>query len=209
MKRLREEAIQYKTELEELKLIIKLQDDERELRMKGKYKEEEFQELEREAEAHVHLEECPSEKILALVEVIAGEEFKEKKKNMLYNLTMELEVPGVQRIQLRAILDTGATTCVLDADSVPEEALEENTYTVEFNGINSKSKANKKLKGGKMYIGDNWFRIPYTYSFPFKLGGRIQMIIGCNFIRAMYGGVRIEGDNVTFYKNVITIQTRQ
>ncbi|CAL5349298.1 unnamed protein product [Camellia sinensis] len=35
------------------------------------------------------------------------------------------------------------------------------------------------------------------------------MIIGCNFIRAMYGGVRIEGDNVTFYKNVITIQTRQ
>ncbi|XP_028070385.1 uncharacterized protein LOC114272882 isoform X1 [Camellia sinensis] len=60
-----------------------------------------------------------------------------------------------------------------------------------------------------MYIGDNWFRIPYTYSFPFCLGGRIQMIIGCNFIRAMYGGVRIEGDNVTFYKNVITIQTRQ
>ncbi|XP_028071403.1 uncharacterized protein LOC114273791 [Camellia sinensis] len=209
MKRLREEAIQYKTELEELKLIIKLQDDERELRMKGKYKEEEIQELEREAEAHVHFEEGPSEKILALDEVIAGEEFKEKKKNMLYNLTVELEVPGVQRIQLRAILDTGATTCVVDADSVPEEALEENTYTVEFNGINSKSKANKKLKGGKMYIGDNWFRIPYTYSFPFKLGGRIQMIIGCNFIRAMYGGVRIEGDNVTFYKNVITIQTRQ
>ncbi|XP_028071425.1 uncharacterized protein LOC114273804 [Camellia sinensis] len=43
MKRLREESIQYKTELEELKLIIKLQDDERELRMKGKYKEEEIQ----------------------------------------------------------------------------------------------------------------------------------------------------------------------
>ncbi|GMP74633.1 hypothetical protein CsSME_00032001 [Camellia sinensis var. sinensis] len=150
MKRLREEAIQYKTELEELKLIIKLQDDERELRMKGKYKEEEIQELEREAEAHVHFEEGPSEKILALDEVIAGEEFNEKKKNMLYNLTVELEVPGVQRIQLRAILDTGATTCVVDADSVPEEALEENTYTVEFNGINSKSKANKKLKNQEM-----------------------------------------------------------
>ena len=65
------------------------------------------------------------------------------------------------------------------------------------------------MKVGKMYIGYNWFRIPYTYSFPFHLEGRIQMIIGCNFIRAMYGGVRIEGDNVTFYKNVITIQTRQ
>ncbi|XP_028054627.1 uncharacterized protein LOC114258830 [Camellia sinensis] len=49
MKRLREEAIQYKTELEELKLIIQLQDDERELRRKGKYKEEELRVLEEEA----------------------------------------------------------------------------------------------------------------------------------------------------------------
>ncbi|XP_028125679.1 uncharacterized protein LOC114322536 [Camellia sinensis] len=57
MKRLREEAIQYKTELEELKLVIQLQNDERELRQKGKYKEEEIQELEREAEAHVQFEE--------------------------------------------------------------------------------------------------------------------------------------------------------
>ncbi|CAL5390053.1 unnamed protein product [Camellia sinensis] len=211
MKRLREEAVQYKTELEELKLIMQLQDDERELRRKGKYKEEELLELEKEAqEAEKFKEEAPSEKVLILDEILAGEEVKEKKKNMLYNLTVELEIPGVQkRISLRAILDTGATTCVVDSDSIPEEALEENTYTVEFNGINSRSKANKKLKGGKMYIGDNWFRIPYTYSFPFSLGGRIQMIIGCNFIRSMYGGVRIEGDNVTFYKNVITIQTRQ
>ncbi|CAL5337269.1 unnamed protein product [Camellia sinensis] len=208
MKRLREEAIQYKTELEELKLTIQLQDDERELRRKGKYQEEELHELEKEAEAaeaHVQFEEVPTEKILAFNEVVAGEELKKKKKNMLYNLTVELEIPGSSRIQLHAILDTGATTCVVDSKAIPEEALEENTYTVEFNGINSKSKANKKLKGGKMYIGDNWFRIPYTYSFPFNLGGRIQMIIGCNFIRAMYGGVRIEGDNVTFYKNSFSL----
>ncbi|CAL5441627.1 unnamed protein product [Camellia sinensis] len=201
MKRLREEAIQYKTELNELRLLMQLEKDEQELRTKGKFKEEELQVLQEEAEA--------SEQLHAMVETIAQGEVKEKKKNMLYNLTVELEIPGIQKISLNAILDTGATTCVVDSDSVPAEALEANTYTVEFNGINSESKANKKLKGGKMYIGDNWFRIPYTYSFPFHLGGRIQMIIGCNFIRAMYGGVRIEGDNVTFYKNVITIQTRQ
>ncbi|CAL5351736.1 unnamed protein product [Camellia sinensis] len=190
---------------------MKLQDDERELRRKGKYKEDELHDLEAEAleqETHVRVEEIP-ETALALEEVIAGGEVKEKRKNMLYNLTVELEIPNLQKISLHAILDTGATTCVVDSESVPADALEENSYTVEFNGLNSKSKANKKLKGGKMYIGDNWFRIPYTYSFPFHLGGRIQMIIGCNFIRAMYGGVRIEGDNVTFYKNVITIQTRQ
>ncbi|CAL5328580.1 unnamed protein product [Camellia sinensis] len=93
MKRLREEAIQYKTELEELKLIIQLQDDERELRRKGKYKEDELLNLEKEAEeaeaasVHVHFEEVPPERVLAIEEVVAGGELKEKKKNMLYNLT--------------------------------------------------------------------------------------------------------------------------
>ena len=50
-------------------------------------------------------------------------------------------------------------------------------------------------------------RIPYTYAFAMKLGDDIQMIIGCNFIRAMQGGVRIEGNIVTFYKNLTTINT--
>ena len=58
-----------------------------------------------------------------------------------------------------------------------------------------------------MMIGDNSFRIPYTYAFPMKLGDDIQMIIGCNFIRAMQGGVRIEGNTITFYKNLTTINT--
>ncbi|CAL5379010.1 unnamed protein product [Camellia sinensis] len=185
MKRLREEALQYKTELEELRLQIQLEQDEKDLRGKGKFKAEDLQTLEEEAE------EAEASEQLMMMETIASGEVKEKKKNMLYNLSIELEIPGVQKkIVLNAILDTGATTCVVDSESVPSEALEENTYTVQFNGINSQSKANKKLRGGKMYIGDNWFRIPYTYSFPFRLGGRIQMIIGCNFIRSMYGGVR-------------------
>ncbi|THG10530.1 hypothetical protein TEA_000099 [Camellia sinensis var. sinensis] len=101
-----------------------------------------FHELEKEAEAaeaHVQFEEVPTEKVLAIEEVVAGGELKEKRKNMLYNLTVELEIPGLQKIPLHAILDTGATTCVVDSESVPAEALEENTYTVEFNGINSKS----------------------------------------------------------------------
>ncbi|CAL5349307.1 unnamed protein product [Camellia sinensis] len=211
MKRLREEAIRYKTELDDLRLVIQLEKDERELKQKGKYKEEEMEALQKEAEeaeAAASKEQPPEEQHIHAFTLAQGE-VKERKKNMLYNITVEIEVPGSKRTTLNAILDTGATTCVVDSDSVPADALEENSYTVEFNGINSQSKANKKLKGGKMYIGDNWFRIPYTYSFPFHLGGRIQMIIGCNFIRSMYGGVRIEGDNVTFYKNVITIQTRQ
>ncbi|KAJ3697281.1 hypothetical protein LUZ61_000986 [Rhynchospora tenuis] len=36
----------------------------------------------------------------------------------------------------------------------------------------------------------------------------IQMLLGYNFIRAMQGGLRIEGQMVTFYKNVTTITTK-
>ncbi|KAJ3700787.1 hypothetical protein LUZ61_004492 [Rhynchospora tenuis] len=36
----------------------------------------------------------------------------------------------------------------------------------------------------------------------------IQMLIGCNFIRAMQGGLRIEGQNITFYKSITTITSR-
>ncbi|CAL5335419.1 unnamed protein product [Camellia sinensis] len=209
MSRLKDEVLKYKTELEDLKLIMQLEKDANELKQKGKFKDKEKDCLQQEAEEAERQDgKGTSEEHLHAFTIAQGE-VKEKKKNMLYNITVEIEIPGSKRTTLNAILDTGATTCVVDSDSVPEDALEDNSYTVEFNGINSRSKANKKLKGGKMYIGDNWFRIPYTYSFPFHLGGRIQMIIGCNFIRSMYGGVRIEGDSVTFYKNVITIQTRQ
>ena len=35
----------------------------------------------------------------------------------------------------------------------------------------------------------------------------IQMLTGCNFIRSMQGGLRIEGNVITFYKNVTVVQT--
>ncbi|KAJ4791287.1 polyprotein [Rhynchospora pubera] len=56
-----------------------------------------------------------------------------------------------------------------------------------------------------MAIEENRFRIPFTYAFPMEQRDGIQMLIGCNFIRTMQGGLRIEGQMVTFYKNVITI----
>ncbi|KAF3771976.1 Polyprotein P3 [Nymphaea thermarum] len=130
-------------------------------------------------------------------------------RNRLYNLTAQIEIPGVETFSVRAILDTGATTCCIDENSIPKDALEDNTFTVQFTGVNSQQNANKKLKRGQMAIGENQFRIPYTYAFPMSLGGEIQLIIGCNFIRAMQGGLRIEGDIITLYKGVTTINTQQ
>ncbi|KAJ6290083.1 hypothetical protein OIU78_025907 [Salix suchowensis] len=57
-----------------------------------------------------------------------------------------------------------------------------------------------------MVIGGNSFKTPFTYCFDMKMPG-ISMLIGCNFIRAMEGGLRIEGNEVTFYKNIMKIQT--
>lgn len=106
------------------------------------------------------------------------------------------------------ILDTGATTCCIDKNAVPKEALEENSYTVFFNGINSRQASNMKLKNDSMKIGENQFRIPFTYSFDMGMKDGIQMLIVCNFIRAMYGGVGMEGNTITLHKNVTTIDTR-
>jgi len=128
--------------------------------------------------------------------------------NRLYNIELVMNIPGVKDFKIQAILDTGATVCCVDQGSVPQEALEPSAYPILINGVNSQQVARLKLKGGQMAIEENKFRIPFTYAFPMGKRDGIQMLIGCNFIRAMQGGLRIEGQMVTFYKNVTTITTR-
>ncbi|XP_064971621.1 uncharacterized protein LOC135616362 [Musa acuminata AAA Group] len=160
--------------------------------------------MEESEEAFVLLEE-ETQKILSMeTKETSG---SKRSKNMLFNLKVQIEILNIPPFEVNVILDTGATTCCIDEKAVPDAAMEENPYIVHFSGITSKTTANKKLKGGKMTIGDNTFRIPYTYAFTMRLGDDIQMIIGCNFIRAMQGGVRIEGNIVTFYKNLTTVST--
>ncbi|KAF3780774.1 hypothetical protein EJ110_NYTH38556 [Nymphaea thermarum] len=43
-------------------------------------------------------------------------------KNCLYNLTVDFEISEVKTFSVRFILDTGATTCCIDENSVPKEA---------------------------------------------------------------------------------------
>ncbi|KAJ4751665.1 polyprotein [Rhynchospora pubera] len=119
-----------------------------------------------------------------------------------------MEIPGVENFKIQAILDIGATVCCVDQNAVPKETLEPSAYPIQINGVNSSQIANQKLKGEMMAIEENRFRIPFTYAFPMEQRDGIQMLIGCNFIRAMQGGLRIEGQMVTFYKNVTTIATK-
>ncbi|WOK97666.1 polyprotein [Canna indica] len=128
--------------------------------------------------------------------------------NRLYNMVIIMEIPQVKSFKVQAILDTGATVCCIDQDSIPEEALEPSAYPILINGVNSQQLASKKLKSGYMSIEENRFPIPFTYSFPMGKKDGIQMLIGCNFIRSMKGGVRIEEQSITFYKKVTTITTR-
>nr|ASG91840.1 polyprotein [Cacao swollen shoot virus] len=159
----------------------------------------------------VLVQEKPNEDMAYLTEDIVCHTTTEKvvkRGNMLYNLDVILIIPDVKfPIKVKAILDTGATTCCIDIHSVPKEAIEQNTFLVQFRGINSQQQVDKKLKYGRMTISNHQFRIPYCYAFPLTLGDGIQMILGCNFIRNMYGGLRIEGHAITFYKNVTTIHS--
>ncbi|AHI90954.1 polyprotein [Hibiscus bacilliform virus GD1] len=157
----------------------------------------------REGKAHI------AGAVIAASTETGREERRPVKGNMLYNMDVEIDIPSVPRFTVKAILDTGATSCCISMDKIPKAAIEPNTFEVTFRGINSVQKSNKKLKYGQMRIGGHMFRIPYTYCFEsLTLGDDVQYVLGCNFIRNMHGGVRLEGTEVTFYKNITTIQTR-
>ncbi|KAL9250958.1 Polyprotein P3-like protein [Drosera capensis] len=127
--------------------------------------------------------------------------------NRLFNKQVQIEVGSLKPFTLTAIVDTGATTCCADINSIPKEAIEELSYSVHFNGLNSQNLTNKRIRNGVMRIEDNSFRMTFTYVFAMENKSGIQMLLGCNFIRSMVGGCRFEGNKVTFYKSITTIST--
>ena len=130
-----------------------------------------------------------------------------KVNNQLYNFTVRFRIHGVPEFEVRCILDTGATKCCIDIQKIPKEAVENSNYPIKVQGVNSASICDKKLKEGYMIIGETQFRIPYTHCFNMNVCDGVQMLLGCNFIRAQHGGVRIEGNRVTFYRNISHIET--
>ncbi|THU42912.1 hypothetical protein C4D60_Mb00t02080 [Musa balbisiana] len=61
-----------------------------------------------------------------------------KTKNMLFNLKVQLEIPGASTFKVNAILDTGATTYCVDEKVIPKEAMEKNPFLVHFSEITFK-----------------------------------------------------------------------
>ncbi|GKA34979.1 RNA-directed DNA polymerase [Tanacetum coccineum] len=127
--------------------------------------------------------------------------------NHLYNVTVEFDIPNCPFFKTKAIIDTGASSCFINKEVVPKEALELLTYSINVNGLNSKQPAEHKVKAGTFAIEGNKFRIPLIYAFDMKINDGIQVLIGTNFIRAMQGGIRIEGDAITIYKKVTKFKT--
>ncbi|KAJ8476364.1 hypothetical protein OPV22_020091 [Ensete ventricosum] len=124
-------------------------------------------------------------------------------KNNLLNFQLDLEIGG-KRITLNGILDTRASTSVCDEKMIPKEFREEVKTDTLIKGVNGVSTINEILRERKIWIGQQYFRIPRTYVMPLTSG--FHMIIGMNFIYAMEG-VRIEKGEVTFYKIVTKTPT--
>lgn len=108
---------------------------------------------------------------------------------------------------IRAILDTGATVCCININAIPKEATEKLSYSVNFSGINSRQSTNLKVRNRTLRIAGQSFRILFTYCLEMALKDDINLLLGCNFIKAMGGGVRLEGGNITFYKKITSFNT--
>nr|WPR16502.1 MAG: polyprotein [Yellow silver pine badnavirus 5] len=142
---------------------------------------------------------------------ISADGVSRKKKrvvNRLYNFRITFSIPTVPEFSVQAILDTGATCCCINSEGIPKEAQTPSGFITYFNGVNSRTPAEFKVKDGFFEIAENKFKIPLIYSFPMDtLADGIQMLLGCNFIRSLQGGCRIEGNVVTIYKQVTPILT--
>ncbi|ABS76283.1 polyprotein [Bougainvillea chlorotic vein banding virus] len=126
--------------------------------------------------------------------------------NKLYNFGCEIQCNGGSPFTARAILDTGASICCICTSITPRNCLVE-TKEASFNGITSSSKCNQRLARGTFKIGDHMFQIPLVYAFQMNPRDDVKFIIGCNFIRSMKGGIKIEGNTITFYERSYSIQT--
>nr|AEV42076.1 putative polyprotein [Pineapple bacilliform CO virus] len=126
--------------------------------------------------------------------------------NGLYNLKAKIEVEG-ETVVLNAILDTGATVCIIQEAKVPDRLCEQAAVSYTLHGVNSTTSGRKVLKGGKLWLGEQFFRLPRTLVADMVLTEGVEMIVGCNFLRSLEGGLRIEGEVVTFYKLVTNVQS--
>ncbi|KAI3762449.1 hypothetical protein L1987_52879 [Smallanthus sonchifolius] len=129
--------------------------------------------------------------------------------NQLYNVEVEFDIPNIKLFKVKAIIDTGATSCCINKSTVPVSSLETIERTVYFNGLNSRQPSNQKMKARNFRIEGNKFRIPLIYALEMITGDYIDMLIGTNFTRSMNGGIRIEGDEVTLYKKVTRLKANQ
>lgn len=129
--------------------------------------------------------------------------------NKLYHIVVSFRIPIAEKtveFSVNAVIDTGCTCCCLNIGKVPKDALEDAKIIQNVSGVNSTTRVTKKLKQGKMILADQEFYTPYISVFEMSIP-KIDMLIGCNFIRAMKGGIRIEGTEVTFYKTITRLQT--
>ncbi|GKG11553.1 hypothetical protein Tco_0342953, partial [Tanacetum coccineum] len=72
--------------------------------------------------------------------------------NQLYNVTVEFDIPDCPFFKTKAIIDTGASSCFINKEVVPEEALELLTNSINVNGLNSQQPAKHKVKAGTFAI---------------------------------------------------------
>ena len=110
--------------------------------------------------------------------------------------------------RVNAIIDTGASRCFITQEVFPPDFWEE-TEELKVGGIGGATETTKfRLKRGSIKFNKETFYLPETFVVPLKMAGTadINMVVGMSFIHSMRGGIRIEGNTVTFYKKADSVE---
>nr|AFO11495.1 polyprotein [Sugarcane bacilliform virus] len=130
-------------------------------------------------------------------------------KDQMFRFPVVIEVPEVGKVQLTALLDTGATRSCINKPFIEDKMLQDTAFKVRISGVNSVTYLDKQVKdGAKLWAGSSWFRLPLTYVGDMHMGEKHKanrMQFSAILSRRSQTGRR----TVTFYKYISSIQANE
>ena len=126
----------------------------------------------------------------------------EKIPNFLYPVNLIIIDIVIGGVKLNALVDTGATCCLLFHNTVKKcqlEYLVDNEHTIDFKGASGDGKSIGKIWYLDMYIQN--YSIPCSFDIIKTIDNKFDMILGINFLAAHRIDIDFHNNKLVFSKH--------